>query len=176
MLKIFTLKYEEKSESFNDSILSNFLFDKEILRWESKFFERKNEYFWTVLIEYRQSIPMQSIPIQKTEISRDESYKELLSGNDWPLFKVLKEWRAERCKQEGIPPYIICNNTQLAKIAVARPHSLNALQEINGIGRAKTEKYGKELLQIIVTYGEPLNTEKMNTYKVTIEKIGDING
>jgi hypothetical protein len=32
MLKIFTLKYEEKSESFNDLSMSNFLSDKEILR------------------------------------------------------------------------------------------------------------------------------------------------
>ncbi len=53
MLKIFTLKYEEKSKSFNDSMLSNFLADKEILRWESHFFERKNEYFWTVLPIFR---------------------------------------------------------------------------------------------------------------------------
>jgi len=53
MLKIFTLKFEEKSESFNDSILSNFLADKEVDHWESKLFERNNEYFWTILIDYR---------------------------------------------------------------------------------------------------------------------------
>ena len=51
MLKIFTLKYEERTESFNDSVMSNFLVDKEILQWGSHFFERKNEYFWTVLVE-----------------------------------------------------------------------------------------------------------------------------
>jgi hypothetical protein len=50
MLKIFTLKYEERTV-FNDCVMSNFLADKEILRWESQFFERKNEYFWTVLVE-----------------------------------------------------------------------------------------------------------------------------
>jgi hypothetical protein len=32
MLKIFTLKYEEKSECFNDSAMHNFLSDKEILK------------------------------------------------------------------------------------------------------------------------------------------------
>ncbi len=159
MLKIFTLKYEEKSESFNDSMLSNFLADKEILRWESHFFERKNEYFWTVLIEYRQSVPQQMELAQKIEGSKEESYKELLAEKDWPLYKVLREWRAERSKKEGIPPYIICNNMQLAKITVARPSSLNALQEINGIGRAKTEKYGKELLQLIASYGQPASND-----------------
>jgi hypothetical protein len=47
MLKIFTIKYEERTESFNDGALSNFLSDKELLRWESHFFERKNEYLFT---------------------------------------------------------------------------------------------------------------------------------
>ncbi|MBE9594400.1 MAG: HRDC domain-containing protein [Proteobacteria bacterium] len=34
---------------------------------------------------------------------------------DWLLFNVLREWRAERCKEEGIPPYVIYTNLQLAR-------------------------------------------------------------
>ncbi|VVB91471.1 Ribonuclease D [uncultured archaeon] len=160
MLKIFTLKYDEKSESFNDSMMSNFLTDKELLRWESNFFERKNEYFWTVLIEYRHSVPAHTETNQKTEGTKDESYKEILTENDWPLFKVLREWRAERSKKEGIPPYIICNNMQLARLTVSRPTSLNTLQEIDGIGRGKAEKYGKEILQIVASHGKPVEAQK----------------
>jgi superfamily II DNA helicase RecQ len=158
MLKIFTLKYEERTESFNDSVLSTFLADKEILRWESHFFEHKNEYFWTVLVEYRST--SQTEPVRKTEKRIEESYKELLTESDWPLFNVLREWRAERCKEEGIPPYIICNNTQLAKITVTRPTSLNALHGIEGIGKSKLEKYGKEMLHIIASHGKPVNSDK----------------
>jgi superfamily II DNA helicase RecQ len=160
MLKIFTLKFEEKSESFNDTAMHNFLTDKDILRWESNFFERKNEYFWTVLIEYRQSIPLQTEIRHKVGESKDESYKELLKESDFPLFKELREWRAEHSKKDGIPPYIICNNMQLARITVARPLSLNALQEIEGIGKAKAEKYGKELLQIIASHGQQVSVQK----------------
>ena len=90
MLELFTLKYEERTV-FNDSVMSNFLADKEILRWESQFFERKNEYFWSVLVEYRLSFISQTEPTRKTEKGRDESYKELLTENDWPLFNVLRE-------------------------------------------------------------------------------------
>ncbi len=160
MLKIFALKYEERTESFNDSVMSNFLADKEILRWESHFFERKNEFFWTVLVEYRPMAISQTEPFRKTEKSRDESYKEMLTENDWPLFNVLREWRAERCKEEGIPPYIICTNLQLAKITVTRPSSLNALQGIEGIGKSKLEKYGKEILKILASHGKPVNSDK----------------
>ena len=90
MLELFTSKYEERTV-FNDSVMSNFLADKEILRWEGHFIERKNEYFWTVLVEYRPAAISQTEPTKKTEKSRDESYKEKLTENDWPLFNVLRE-------------------------------------------------------------------------------------
>jgi superfamily II DNA helicase RecQ len=140
--------------------MSNFLADKEILRWESHFFERKSEYFWTVLVEYRPMAISQMEPVRKTEKGRDKSYKELLTENDWPLFNVLRERRAERCKEEGIPPYVICTNLQLAKITATRPSSLNALQGIEGIEKSKLEKYGKGILNIIATHGKPVNSDK----------------
>jgi len=160
MLKIFTLKYEEKSERFNDSIMTNFMADKELLSWESHFFELRNEYFWTVLVEYRISFGLQTGPIGKNEGNKNESYKEILSDNDWPLFNVLREWRTDMSKKEGIPPYIICNNIQMANIAIKRPSSLNALQEIDGIGKAKIEKYGKDILQIIALHGKPVENDE----------------
>ena len=155
MLKIFTIKYSEKSESFPDSAMSGFLADKEVLRWESNFFERKGEFFWTVLVEYRaSSVPVQvKQGVEKVE-KKEDGYKEILTDADWPLFKMLKEWRGEESKKEGVPPYIICNNMQLARISVTRPTSLNALQDIDGIGKAKIEKYGKEILRIVSSCGQ----------------------
>ena len=84
----------------------------------------------------------------------------MLTENDWPLFNVLREWQAERSKEEGILPYIICTNLQLAKITVTRPSSLNALQGIEGIGKSKLEKYGKEILKILASHGQPENSDK----------------
>ena len=79
--------------------MSNFLADKEILRWESHFFERKNENFQTLLVEYRSAVISQIEPIRKREKSIDESYKEMLTENDWPLFNVLRKWLAGRAVQ-----------------------------------------------------------------------------
>ena len=74
-VKNIYLEMPREKESFNDSIMSNFLADKEIIRWESQFFEHKNEYFWTLLVECRKSIP--HIEIQKKESSKDENYKDI---------------------------------------------------------------------------------------------------
>jgi len=160
MLKVFTLKFNDKIEGFNDEIIYNFLCNKEVISWKSYFFERRNDNFWTIVLEYKHAASQSEDIPGKPRGKRDETYKNLLSENDWPLFKRLREWRGETSKAQGIPPYIICKNIQLAKIAVTRPKSLNALQEIDGIGNAKKEKYGADILELIKVFdttGSPAN-------------------
>jgi superfamily II DNA helicase RecQ len=156
MLKIFTIKFESNIESFNDSILTNFLGDKKVLKWEGYFFERKDDQYWTIILEYAGVSDSPALSYAKKGVKRDERYKELLNETDWPIFNRLREWRAEQSKKEGVPPYIIFTNIQLAHIAVTRPESLNALQEIEGVGNSKREKYGLELVHLIKTFGLPL--------------------
>jgi len=50
MLKIFTLKFNDKIEGFNDEIIYNFLCNKDVISWKSYFFERRNENFWTIIL------------------------------------------------------------------------------------------------------------------------------
>lgn len=156
MLKIFTIKFEDKLESFNDSMLSNFLGDKEVIDWESQFFERKNEHYWTVIVEY--GMPSTSKGSDEKGEKKD-GYKDILTENDMPLFERLREWRKETSKDEGVPPYIVFTNRELAEIAVTKPDSLNALQEIKGIGDGKRKKYGEDLLDMIENHGYPVEEE-----------------
>ena len=81
--------------------------------------------------------------------TRDESWKEILTPHDQPLFNALRDWRMQRSRLEGIPPYVICNNRQLAEMAHNRPQSLGALMRIGGIGKKKAEKYGEEMLAVL---------------------------
>ncbi len=148
MLRIFTSKFEEKTETINDTALADFLSGKDIIRWESSFFTRKNDHYWTVIVEYEHNGVGITPTIPSEEKSKKDDYKKILGEDDWPLFKALREWRGEKSKDEGVPPYIIFTNMQLAKISITRPVSLNALQQIEGIGNAKREKYGKEVIAI----------------------------
>lgn len=66
-----------------------------------------------------------------------------------PLFNTLRNWRTERSKREGVPPYVICTNRQLAAMVKARPQSLTRLADIQGFGKAKPEKYGRDILEIL---------------------------
>ncbi len=51
--------------------------------------------------------------------------------------------------RDSVPPYVVFDNRQLAHIAVKAPESRNRLGEVEGVGKAKLEKYGPEILGII---------------------------
>ncbi len=66
-----------------------------------------------------------------------------------PLFAALREWRTGRAREEAMPPYVIAHDATLAAIAEAQPRTLAALRRVKGMGPAKLEKYGDEILEVV---------------------------
>jgi DNA helicase-2/ATP-dependent DNA helicase PcrA len=61
----------------------------------------------------------------------------------------LREWRLERAKADNVPPYVVFHDSVLQAIAAARPGSLGELAQISGVGPAKLERYGAEVLALV---------------------------
>jgi DNA helicase II / ATP-dependent DNA helicase PcrA len=68
---------------------------------------------------------------------------------DDPLLDALRRWRRERATEDAVPAYVVAHDTTLAAIAEDRPRSLPALRRIRGMGPAKLERYGSEILAVI---------------------------
>jgi len=68
-------------------------------------------------------------------------------AQDWtPDAQRLREWRRERASADGVPPYVVFHDTVLHAIADRRPSSLGELAQISGVGPAKLERYGADVL------------------------------
>ncbi len=65
------------------------------------------------------------------------------------LFEALRAWRLETAREAGVPPYVVASDRSLRDIAALRPAGLEALRTAHGIGPAKAEKYGTEILTIV---------------------------
>ena len=63
----------------------------------------------------------------------------------------LKEWRAAEAKRLRVPAYVVLHDRTLDAIAHARPANLKQLQEISGMGPAKTERFGESILGLCGT-------------------------
>jgi len=62
----------------------------------------------------------------------------------------LTAWRREQMQQEQKPAYVIASNAALREMAIAPPDSLAALAKVAGFGTARAERYGAEILRILV--------------------------
>lgn len=71
-----------------------------------------------------------------------------------PLYRDLRAWRNERAKAEGRPSYLIFRNKQLAEICRQLPKSVTALKEIDGVGEATCEHYGKDVVAHVRAFAE----------------------
>ncbi|MEP7335921.1 MAG: 3'-5' exonuclease, partial [Actinomycetota bacterium] len=68
---------------------------------------------------------------------------------DDPLLVSLKRWRLDRAKEEGKPAYVVFHDATLAEIAARRPESLAELGGVSGVGPAKLERYGDDVLAAV---------------------------
>jgi ATP-dependent DNA helicase RecQ len=62
---------------------------------------------------------------------------------------ALREWRRQEAARRSVPAYVVLHDRTLAALATCRPSTLEALSTIPGIGPAKLEAYGKELLSLL---------------------------
>ena len=65
------------------------------------------------------------------------------------ILSDLKAWRTELAIKLNLPAYIIMHDKTLIEIASKNPMTLEDLSSINGIGPAKLEKYGNDIIEII---------------------------
>jgi ATP-dependent DNA helicase UvrD/PcrA len=65
---------------------------------------------------------------------------------DDPLYAELKRWRLERSKAEDRPAYVIFHNSTLAEIVRRAPRTREELAQVPGVGPAKLERYGDDVL------------------------------
>ncbi|HYM10907.1 MAG TPA: ATP-dependent DNA helicase RecQ [Bryobacterales bacterium] len=65
------------------------------------------------------------------------------------VFDKLRAWRLAIARRDQLPPYVIFHDSVLRSIAAARPADLDELSGISGIGPAKLEKYGEEVLRLL---------------------------
>ena len=73
------------------------------------------------------------------------------AGADDPLMAALRAWRLERARTDAVPPYVVAHDTTLAAIADARPTTLPGLRRVKGMGPAKLDRYGDEILAVLAS-------------------------
>lgn len=88
---------------------------------------------------------------QKTlfALHKKGAFAKTLSGKDLELYNRIKEWRLKQAEEQNVPPYIIFGDKTLEELVEKHPVTERELLGIFGIGQAKAEKIGSQLLRLI---------------------------
>lgn len=153
-MRVISMTFDSALGGFNDSELREFLKDKEVISIEDHFFIKNEVPFLTMVVKYfpfRQETDPALVPQGK----RDEAWREMITDADMGTFNLLREWRSKRSREEGVPPYIVFTNKQLAQLIKENPSTVSHLERVDGVGKSRVEKYGKEVLEILNSKPNP---------------------
>ena len=89
----------------------------------------------------------------RTGATSKKTTSTVVSPGDAPFFEALRQWRADKAREQGVPAYVILHDRTLLELAAHRPESQEDLLEIPGIGQAKAERYGEALLDVLSEAG-----------------------
>lgn len=77
---------------------------------------------------------------------------EALSPEETVRFDALRAWRAKLAKESRVPAYVVLPDRSLKALAVDPPRSLADLAGVPGIGPAKLDRYGADLLEVVAAF------------------------
>jgi DNA helicase-2/ATP-dependent DNA helicase PcrA len=76
-----------------------------------------------------------------------------LSSEAETVMAALRTWRTETARRDKVPAYVVFSDAYLEGIATAVPSTLRELARCKGVGPAKLEKYGDEVLAVLEAAG-----------------------
>ena len=125
--------------------LNRFLRGHRVLSLDRQF----HEGTWSFCVTWLQGpIPEDNRPVEKVD------YKTVLDEKTFTLFSRLRLLRKSLAEKEGLPPYAVFTNEQLASIANARCAQPADLAKIQGVGPSRVDKYGAAVLETIIEHGK----------------------
>jgi superfamily II DNA helicase RecQ len=159
-VKLFTFRYSATLGGFDDTLLSDFIRDKEIVAFREHFYSVNEVPHVSCVLTYQDAVvppeAMASVPTLARQVlatpngRRDRPDPTVgLAEPERVLFNTLREWRGRKAHEEGVPPYLVFTNRELIGIVQKRPDSPNALASINGIGPGKVKRYAAEILHMV---------------------------
>lgn len=139
---ILTIPFDNEREVFDDEDLTKFLLNKRVKDLRPEFFQVNGNAYWTVFVDC------------ESVAGPEKGDTDGLDQAQRLLMQRFREWRKEKAEKEGVPVFIIATNKQFVDVIKRAPGNLAALREINGFGKKKVDRYGKEVVDIVKSFYE----------------------
>ncbi|NLE22126.1 MAG: RecQ family ATP-dependent DNA helicase [Actinobacteria bacterium] len=101
------------------------------------------------------AVPRTRVPGKKQRLRAERAGRAAeLAGLpvDEALFEALRGLRKRLADEQNVPAYVVFSDATLAEMAARRPGTYAELLAVNGVGRAKLERYADAFLAVIAEH------------------------
>jgi superfamily II DNA helicase RecQ len=159
-IQVLTLRYHAARGGFDDGPLDELVRARHVLSVSEHFFCVDEVPHLACVVRWQEdgdgadgTRPPAATPgRRKPRPARPDPAADLDAGQRAD-FEALRAWRRTRARAEGLPAYSLLTDRQIAAIVRARPGSVEALAEIEGVGPGKARLFGQELLGLTAPAG-----------------------
>ncbi len=127
--------------------LNRFLVSQRILAIHRAFVPDGANSAWSICIHFE---PSNEAPKQQEGKRHKIDYREVLDDREFAIYIRLRDLRKTLAEAEGVPPYVLFTNEQLAKMVQDDVRTVTAMRSIPGIGEARVKKYGRQFLDLLL--------------------------
>jgi superfamily II DNA helicase RecQ len=146
-LQFFTIpaKWPEDAQQ----ALNTFCAQHRVMSMEKHFVALGSESYWSICVTF---VGINTPVVMGVANRRDKiDYREVLGEQDFAVYAQLRNLRKTLSEQEGVPAYALFTNEQLAEMVTRRIRSVSELARIEGVGKARLEKYGSTFVNLLNT-------------------------
>ncbi len=125
--------------------LNAFLSQTSVIRVDREFVVAGDQSFWSYAVEFVAGgvNPAKS----KSNGGRERiDYREVLEPEQLEVFARLRELRKKIAEADGVPPYAIFTNEQLAEMVRQKVKNAAGIGKIDGVGPSRVEKYAERFV------------------------------
>jgi hypothetical protein len=140
-------EHRETATQINDD-LENILFDTVYNIYAISYC--RNPFSVTGFLQHKLNFAKPKITI--TSYAGNKKITDDAIGSQNELLTTLKRWRNHIVEETGSPIYLVANAKSLAEIATYLPLTKKDLVQLSGFGKAKVDKYGEEIIEMVEDY------------------------
>lgn len=125
-------------------------------------YEKKPE---SEAVGFEEKVNAKKVNAERINTEKSDAEKPAVPAKipDTALARELRSWRYERANEIDKPAFVVFSNAALAGIAHLRPTTLTELLKVPGVGPAKVNAYGEEIIGIVQSHLEDDDFEQGET-------------
>lgn len=125
-------------------------------------YEKKPE---SEAVDSEEKVNVKKVNAERINTEKSDAEKPAVPAKipDTALARELRSWRYERANEIDKPAFVVFSNAALAGIAHLRPTTLTELLKVPGVGPAKVNAYGEEIIGIVRSHLEDDDFEQGET-------------